>query len=126
MVLNKVFTCENDINLSTWLRTVEKFTDALDFNTSSVLREMGDPACEALNIFQEIVIEQGEFNPMKFVPRDWPISCDLDKESELLATFCLDIANSITNSNDGFLTDPEWSDPIPRSSKYLEDSISSY
>lgn len=126
MVLNRVFTATNDISYNKWNDEVEQAVESYNIEQQSLLSAMGGPACHALNIFQNIIIENGEFSSTKYCPRDWPISCDLDKESELLAHFCLDISNGISYAYSDFYLEPDWVSmeyPVPESSEYLEDII---
>ena len=126
MVLNRVFTANNEISYNKWHNEVEEAIEPFTIEQKSLLRAMDGPACYALNIFQNIIIENGEFSSTKYCPRDWPISCDLDTESELLAHFCLDISYEIELSYSDFYLEPDWvhmEPPLPESSEFLEDII---
>lgn len=102
-----------------WDREVEEFVHSLTLEQKSIFRELQHPACEFLNILEDIIRDVEGLKTISSIPE---IDI-LPKEEYQLCIMLKDISQTIILENDGFLIDPEWRDPIPRGSCYLEDMI---
>ena len=103
-----------------WNREIKEIADSLSTSEKSFFRELGDPACDMLNGMEKVLREVEGLRDIEMLH----IPVDLLTEEEyLLCTLFLDLANEISLSNDDFLIDPDWEDPIPQGSCYLEDMI---
>lgn len=108
-----------------WDREVQQIADNMTLREKSFYRTLGEPACEFLNIIESVLYDVvGISSPRDYVSLDLPDGLEiLSEEEHLLCVLFLDIANAISLSNDNWLIDPEWEDPIPRGSCYLEDLL---
>lgn len=107
-----------------WDNEVSAIVKRMPLSDKSKYRELGRPAVEMLNIIQNVLREFVGLRDIDMT--NLPELNILSKEEHLLCCLYLDIANEISLSNDDFLIDPDWEDPIPRGSCYLEDMISSH
>jgi len=114
-----------DKRFDAWRREVEEIADSMSLREKSFFRALGEPACDFLNIMSRILYDvEGISSPRDYAPSNLPDGLEiLSEEEHLLCLLFLDIANAISISNDDWLVDPEWEDPIPRGSCYLEDLL---
>lgn len=115
-----------DKRFNAWNREVRQIVESMSRYEKAFYRELGAPAVEMLNRLRNIVQRVGGVSSIDVLHLPAEFDSFLNKEEHLLCLLFLDIANEISLSNDGFLIDPEWVDPIPRGSCYLEDIISSH
>lgn len=113
-----------DKRLQAWDREVRDIVKDMPIATQALFRALGEPAVEMLNILETVLHEFVGLRSIDMTNLPEGLEDGLSEEEHLLCVLYLDIANEISLSNDGFLIDPEWEDPIPHSSCYLEDIIS--
>ena len=129
---NQIWTfCYNSqVNMNSYDWKIKEIVSNMDLETQGLFRAMTCTALDMLEIWKDTVKEVANISDSDisyvYLREIGILPTVLDKESELLCQFILDIGNeTVCQYDDEYLLDPEYSfqDPTPTYSKYIEDYL---